>query len=582
MKRSLLYLLFTVLLILLSAAGGFAQNLSDVFDPIYDDLGDWELAGFIDPLPQMRPYAAQDVVRLLNDALEGAQPVAGSVPPAILQRMAYYKDALLNPVAPLRFIGFTQQRLARGDENQYFSVTGAAGQIIWPIADLVHLSASIYPNLVDRADGHALPAGQRHTRDWINDGANITLGDRTLWALSQVTSHLTIGSPSLHAYASITRSSFGPFDHDGIIFSPQSPFGIRFGYVWRTPTFEYNFTYRPITATTNTGAGRGSGKHTVMHSVNARILPWLELGFWETVVYGERFEPGYFVPVSSLFLSQGIVGFSDNSLLGVSATFHPGLGLRLPFQVFADDVDFNEVVKFNFNTKLKLSLQTGIQWAPGAVNIPVLRRVAFDYTAVMPYMYSHRNPDTPGQTEAWLTNMNYTNYTHAGSNMATGLPPNSDRFRLAVDAEPLTGLRLGLSLEQHRHGNASTGQDIDPATATGTIFDPGYGGSEGKTATFQPPYTDPTGQPYTRFLTQDILEYTRQLGITARWDLDLTSPPWQKSGASAKAPDSDFKPRLPQFTSGIGYTLESITNAGLISGESRLSHFFVFDLEVRW
>lgn len=111
--------------------------------------------------------------------------------------------------------------------------------------------------------------------------------------------------------------------------------------------------------------------------------------------------------------------------------------------------------------------------------------------------------------------VNYSNYTHQGTNIGPGLDPNSDRWRLKWTARPLddllpewfTNFQIAAGVQLIRHGNASEG--VIPG-GTGDLFDPGYAENG---ATFTPPFELPDGLPYTRFLIQDIIEHNLQFSI---------------------------------------------------------------------
>jgi hypothetical protein len=106
-----------------------------------------------------------------------------------------------------------------------------------------------------------------------------------------------------------------------------------------------------------------------------------------------------------------------------------------------------------------------------------------------------------------------------------------------------------------RHGNASEG--IVP-TGDGSLWDPGYIDS---TPTFQPPFDDLDGQPYTRFLTQDILEIHWQAGCTAGFSLGF-----KKIGANLL-----FSAR---------YLFDYVQNEGFLPGETYY-HYFSLTTEFR-
>jgi len=195
-------------------------------------------------------------------------------------------------------------------------------------------------------------------------------------------------------------------------------------------------------------------------------------------------------------------------------------------------VNFNELVKFNFNTKLKIAIETGASWSPGN---KWLRKISLDYTAVMPYMYTHYDWHSAYNS----TDFNADNYTHNGGNLGTSLSPNSDRINLTGSWRLDDSTELSFFGNWIRHGNASedTGASVH---ADGSIFDNGI---------------DLNGELYFQdslpFLTQDVLEKVLQFGIGFTTTVDM--------------PFQDVK-RYYGMEMSLGYTYEMIWNSGRSSG----------------
>ncbi|MFZ9889973.1 MAG: hypothetical protein ACO3JL_20950, partial [Myxococcota bacterium] len=365
-------------------------------------------------------------------------------------------------------------------------------------------------------DGFALPAFRGNPEDLFVEGGDIDVGGQNL--LIDGMSYGSIGFGEAEApllfHMRFGRHRVGPFWRNGVVIGPQAPAAGSAEVLLQQPFFRVHLAVFELSATNDQGSGPlGTNKRLFYHSLEMYPLPWLDIGIFESVMSGGRFEVLYLLP-ASLFMSQGMSSFSDNSLLGGQLRARPWQGLELKALVYADDLDFNNMVRLNLDTKYKLSAQLGVSLAP-AVTLGVdwlesLRLITFDYTAVMPYMYTHIN--SPGGF------YNYENYSHVGENFGPALEPNSDRWELRAMWRPAFDVRgRFIDVETRaayvRHGNASAG--IVPG-GDGSLFDSGW--LEG-VPTFQPPFEDPTGQPATRFLTQPVLETTLQLGVTARFEL---------------------------------------------------------------
>lgn len=568
------------------AAGIHDVSLADVHSPIYSDLLYWQEAGLIQGLPILRPYGYEQVISALKQLI--AHPAAEK---SEISKARLYLQKLDRKDAQYSFAFSPEIRTSSGFDGRgvYVNAPPSLG-FIWNIQDSprgetwseLHYRA----HMLDSENTDALPSGMRERNDYIPDWSDIDLLGRNIsirqfvYSLLDVSRTSPDGSAVTNFRVGTHRSSAGPFHDDGILISADAAAAGHFAFNYSkelgssgnnnfTANMNYASQLSVLSATDDVGEGRYGGKYLMFHMLRVQPAPWLSLGIIESVVWGERLELFYLIPLSSYFLNQGLTGFGDNSLLGVEAIFRPGSSVTIPLQIYADDVHFNDIMRFNFNTKYKFAAQSGISWTP--LN-PWLRRLSFDYTAVMPYMYTHWDERTQVFDNSRGGTANYSNYTHRGENIGPGLDPNSDRWRIDWDAAPVSGLgpllpglelQLSSGIRYIRHGNASQGI-IEGAT--GDIFDPGY---DGRTPTFQAPYPeeDLNGQPYTRFLTQDVIEHTLQGEIHG----NLVLRP--ATGASSGY-------RGPALKLGLGYTMERIWNAELEEGRDGWNHYFQLSLNV--
>ncbi len=60
----------------------------------------------------------------------------------------------------------------------------------------------------------------------------------------------------------------------------------------------------------------------MIHGVNWAPASWLELGLTESVVWVDRIEPLYFLPLSEYFISHGSSNYIDKSPAGLSASVY--------------------------------------------------------------------------------------------------------------------------------------------------------------------------------------------------------------------------------------------------------------------
>ena len=502
MKKRVLFLAaFAAFLALGSTA--FAQTTVDLTDRLYTDLELWQGQGLIDKLPPLRPYPIQLVKKLLAEVEARGSAADRRAAEAYLAHMDKLIDASIEPSALARAeLG--------GGTTQHFEQLGLIGTLQGTISPSTTYSAKLGAYAMTGPADSLLPRYQRSPEDVIYDGAVAPLGASALTPRISLETQTSFGSGSTYFQTGIMRDSFGPFFGDSIVLSPTAPQSGNLSFTWQEGLFTYTSLLLDISATQNNGGGGpGPNKFLALHSLEFYPTSWLSLGIYESVVWGGRFEPLYLLPIPAvLFYSQGMVGFPDNSFIGLSGGVKLPASLRANAMLYVDDASFNDLIKLHFNTMLVVAGQAGLSWTP---RLPLLKRLSLNYTLVTPYTYSHQNQSNDSPTFG----PNYENYTNGSENMATSLEPNSDRIEIDALVRPLSFTDVTLFGRFIRHGNASS---YGGATyGNGTIFDDGYvGGSP----TFAPGYSLPAGVPYTRFLTQPVLEQTLQAGFDAKLYLD--------------------------------------------------------------
>jgi hypothetical protein len=524
---------------LLSSLKVFGQQVSDPNDLIYTDLTIWQEQGLIRKLPALRPYPIQLVERLLEQVQSSGDSKAQRRAAAYLQdigpgiRLNGSADAKLRTDLASIYQEYAAKVLYQGTVSPRISVSGDVGAV-----------ASSAPV------GSLLPEHIRPLIDVSYDVSVAPLGSTGLTPRVSMKGGASFGTDSIYFQAGILRASFGPFLDDNIVLSSTAPQAGQISFIIHEDFFTYTSLLLEIAATANDGsAGLLANKFLSLHSVEVYPFGWLTLGIFESVVWGNRFEPLYLLPFPNiLFFAQGMVGYRDNSLIGLSAGVRLPEAVKADFMLYVDDAAFNDLIKLNFNTMLLFAAQGGISWTP---HLTLLERLSASYTMVTPYTYSHIDGTTGAPTEA-----NYQNYTNNGANMGTALEPDSDRIEVKALLRPFSFLDLTAFFRLMRHGNGSEGIT---GGGDGTIFDSGWVNG---LPTFTPSagFPNPPGGLWTRFLTQVVIEKTIQSGFEAKAQLDTP---------------------FGQFDGAVSYTFEYILNYKL-SSLSRLANYLGVEIGYRY
>ena len=516
----------------MAPAALMAQYSADPLNGIYADFDQWEGAGYLRDMPPFRPYPEPVLIAALQRVARVGDAEARETAQRYLDR--------LNRTFDIEW-QVTQETRTDGDN---FHVKGALGAVMQGrLSDSVTLAGSVTGLLLDMEDGELLPRGRRTQWDILDDWSSIPLGGRDVAALNQVNTSFAWGRESLYLHAGIMRRSFGPLHDDGVVWSSYAHQSPNLVVSWQHERFRYSFGLFSLTATrryrelTPFDELDGSeariiddtenltarlmydpdeypGKWVFVHDFRYSPFDWLTVAFFESATWGPHLELAYLVPLKWGFNAQGNSAFAGSSKMGVSAEFRPRRDLSIPVIAYVDDANFNQWVRFNFDSKLKIALHTAVVWTPFH---SLVRRVALDYVAVSPYTYTH-----DGEYGMFGTEPIYTNYTHQGLPIGPDLRPNSDRLTLSTTLRPAPRFALNLQGRMIRHGNASADVDgLGTVGHDGSIFDDGryY-----RVAEDGGRYYINSGrlsfQERLDFLNQDLIERTYQLGF----DLDYTIP----------------------------------------------------------
>ena len=410
-----------------------AQAAVNIFDPFYEDLSIWEGSGLINDAPNIRPYPLQEIQRILQIVID-----TGDV--GQRRRAEEYYNRFFGRA--FHFGGLAEVAV-KAPQKQYELNFAPFADINYSLHRLLTISGRVSVFLTNKLFSQALtPLFQYSKYDLADDGV---FAGKFL-VLPVFNSGIAFGTPQYYVTAGIARTNHGPFYDNSLFVGSQAMHQGQFTFVVNKEKWTYNQALLTLTATSDRGDSHKPGKFLAIHSLNIRPLPWLSFGIVDTIIYGNRFEPIYLLPFSAFFISQGLYVFPDNSLIGGTFTIKPVRGLRLDGALYADDLGFNEIIKFKKDAKWRMSGQFGISYT-----IPKTHWFSFidlNYTFVFPYTYTHFDGST-------ISVPNYQDYTHNGVPLGSNLEPNSDRILLKVKFRPLYGLDVNVSNAFIRHANVT-------------------------------------------------------------------------------------------------------------------------------
>jgi hypothetical protein len=176
-------------------------------------------------------------------------------------------------------------------------------------------------------------------------------------------------------------------------------------------------------------------KYLVAHRLEVALAPWLDLGFQEVVVYGDRGpELSYVNPLMFYWAAQSYLGDKDNVMMGLDLDIHPGRGRRYYLSYVVDDLKKAGILSDDFANKF--SLQAGMLWvAPLGLSDAEFRA---EYVRIEPWIYSHKFP--------------INTFRHFDAPLGHRLAPNSDQWQLGLTKRASRDLSFELGLQRSRHG----------------------------------------------------------------------------------------------------------------------------------
>ncbi|MCR4939437.1 MAG: hypothetical protein K5930_04925 [Treponemataceae bacterium] len=463
-KKSLLFLI----LFFIFVNYAFTQVGANVNDEFYEDVVQWEIAGRIQKLPMIRPYPLALIKDVLLKVMECDDEYAAEK--ATLYYRQFFEDSIFR-------VGVDSNAVLAIEEEK-----DNLGQIdINPFAlinseflDKGSVSFFISPFFTNKSRGsELLPSGKSPKYSYESDTSS--LGSMNIFA--STSSMVAYGTPDVYIQAGMARSSFGNFYNDGILINNKANQNGHISFSINKEKISFSLGMLMLTATDVKGESRFPQKYFYFHSLRYSPFPFLDLTLYESAMTGPRFDFSYMIPTALYMPVQHLIGFDrENLMMGFQVGYLIGNSLRLTGDLCIDDMNFNSIVKFNFDTKMKFAAQLGAQFAPSGKNM--LKILYLDYTVVAPYMYSHSEYD--GNTISY--GVNYQNHTTNGKSLGAQLHPNSDRIRLGFKLEILDNLKFLMETSIIRHCNINENlpfscikeylqEDADHVNTSGNIFD---------------------------------------------------------------------------------------------------------------
>lgn len=416
-----------------------AQSICDPNDSVYEDILVWENLQLIENLSPLRPYPYQEIERILKVVMQSTMSVHAK------RAEAHYERFFSKPL----YAGLEYNNIAAFHQSEE-SLTEHNGQLLCvsnvKLTDSVSVSLDLGVMITNKFKADVLPR-------YVGTPFDAALDPATFGKFSGFLDMNMNGAwvtDSLYVQGGISRSSYGPFHKKSVVLGSDAFHTGNLSFFYSgSDVWNYHQSFFVLGATNNRGQGLSPEKFMSLHALQFTPFSWLSVSYYENMIYGGRFEPLYFLPVPYM-VAQGLGNFTDNLQMGLSFVVRPIKGFRWASDFFVDDLSVNELVKLDFDTKIKIAAQTGVQYAFWD---SIINQISADYTMIVPYMYTHED----------YSPVNYQNYTTNGKPLGSALPPNSDRISVGTKLTPIKNLDFTFSGSYIRHANINESIPLENA-----------------------------------------------------------------------------------------------------------------------
>lgn len=544
-------IIFFLSLLLSLSISSFAQVTIDPNDDFYNQVERWETLKIIQQQPPLRPYPYSLVESILKTVIESDNEKESQKAQLIYEQVTGKKYIIAFDVdanAKISDDNTKKQALAlyglNGDAkfNDIFSA-GYKLDFLSGLNPELNVSPLYAQIPYYMADGSSKKSKFNNYME-VDGGVAFNFKD-------------------FYIQAGINHQGFGSFYDKSTVISPNAKHTANFSFTYLGSNWSYTQGIMTLSATNAVHDTKFSNKWLMFHSADVNFTDWFSMSFYETVIYGQRFDPSYMIPM--LFMvTQGVTGYdADNLFMGATLNFRPISGLTFTLDGYLDDIGFRGLKQYH-DIKLRGTAQAGVKYIPD--NLDWLDMIKLDYTVITPFMYAHRmdyideynyNKNSVDYKKLGsIYSVNYQTYTTSGCALGSNLPPNSDRIALAANFTPMTGLKIGLATSFVRHANVTEGLTVDEQLAYLNAPE-NYFATDGslnqcESCYFKDPITDeyrykqlPSAWNKSMILTQPSKLTVFNLGLDVNYEFPKTN--------------------FGQFSVGLSYGFEYIKNKGVDS-----------------
>lgn len=500
----------------------FAQMSLNPSHEFYASTISWQNRGIVKNLPPIRPYTVSNIKEILQTVIENGTETDKEIAKA-------YWEELTGKAWHLELQAENIYKNQNSESSDYVNVMPSVNGDLAFFEDMLSLGYNLRFSIRTAFKPEDFyPEYTNYSSDARFDPGMIG----PLYGMLDGKSLIALRKGGLILQAGISRNGYGDFLNEGLALNDSAFHRPNISISYVNDLLSYTQQLSMLGATTNTlytTSEPRNSKYLAFHAFELKPFSWLSASFYETMVFGKRFDFAYMLPVPFM-VAQSFSGYADSLMMGLRFKFTPVNALSISTDFLVDDMQFNELVKFNFNSKNRIAWNTGIEYTPEP---KLLERISLNYLIVTPYTYTHWDVDDTVTNEMTATTINYQNYTNCGYTIGTTLPPNSHQLKVSVDFKPVKNLKISFYGAFMQHANITETLTVDEQLAylladegvfctDGSIYNHPYGqyawDEESGTFIITNKYL-PTAWNYMNFLTQAHKMIDVQAGLKASYEL---------------------------------------------------------------
>ncbi len=440
----------------LLSSGAFAQVSVNPSDDFYEWALIWENRNVISEVPLLRPYPANVIRDMLETVIENGTE-------RDVEIANDYYDKFFETSHHAEFsagFNFKSEMLERKKsdgslEHEYDtdkmidSYPFLVGDHSFSDSDFVTMGYSLGLTARTAEDTDFMPMYSNSRRDGIYDGVEVGPVDTYI----DINDVLAVGTRNVYAQVGLYRSGFSPYLNEGLIINDTCYHAGHLSFTYAKEKLTYTQELSMIGATPSYDGkdytALSPDKFRAFHAVEYDLFEPLSFTFYESAVFGNRFDATYLFPVPFM-AAQNVGGCSDALFMGLMLNVKPASGVAWVTDVAVDDFDIDQFLKLNFDSKYRIAFRSGFIITP---ENSFVTKINFNYMFITPYTFSHWQYDSNEKASMTPGVVNYQNYTNSGIQMGSSFPPNSDAVKFAIDFKPVKNLKLQFTSLFMRHAN---------------------------------------------------------------------------------------------------------------------------------